>query len=99
MASGTWRTYVRRLSQDRCNLKQRRLYKNRMAREWMYFYLQTQGNFPQQKVAQPDLPAHSWPDLPSRLPFDSPHYASLESRILIVLEDQKLILKVGISGV
>lgn len=82
----------------RCNLGRETALQKVEWREDGWLYLQTQGNVPQQKVTQPDLPSHSWPDLPSRLPFDSPHYASPRTKgSLIVLEDQKLILKGGES--
>ena len=82
----------------RCNMGRETALQKVEWRENDWLYLQPQGNAPQQKVTQPDLPSHPWPDLPSRLPFDSPHYASPRIKgDLIIVEDQRLILKGGES--
>ncbi len=52
---------------------------------WLWFA--NGGNNPQVMVEPPDLPPCPWPELPARLPFDSPHYATLRTPDDSVIRD------------
>ena len=60
----------------RCNLGRETAIQKVEWREDDWLYLSCGGNEPQAEVPAPDLEPHSFPELPSRLPFDSPHYAT-----------------------
>jgi xylan 1,4-beta-xylosidase len=64
---------------DRCNLGRETALQKVEWRSDDWLYLATGGNNPQVEVPAPKLPAHPWPELPARLPFDSPHYATLRA--------------------
>lgn len=61
---------------QRCNLGRETAIQRVEWRDDDWLYLVGDDNAPQQQVAAPDLPLHAWPELPSRLPFDSIHYAT-----------------------
>ena len=60
----------------RCNLGRETAIQKVEWREDDWLYLSGGGNQPKQELNGPSLDNHPWPDLPERLPFDSPHYAT-----------------------
>lgn len=64
---------------DRCNLGRETALQKVEWRNDNWLYLATGGNSPQLEVPAPKLPLQPWPELPERLPFDSPHYATLRA--------------------
>lgn len=61
---------------DRCNLGRETAIQKVEWRDDGWLYLADGGNHPREEVAAPDLPPHPWPELPERLPFESPDYAT-----------------------
>lgn len=60
----------------RCNLGRETAIQKVAWQDDGWLYLTGGGITPQVEVPAPDLPAHPWPALSARLPFDSPHYAT-----------------------
>ena len=58
-----------------CNLGRETAIQKVEWREDDWLYLSGNGNEPSMEIPKPSLDSHPWPELPDRLPFDSPHYA------------------------
>lgn len=60
----------------RCNLGRETAIQQVQWRDDDWLYLVGDDNQPKEFVPTPQLPAQPWPELPSRLPFDSIHYST-----------------------
>ena len=78
----------------RCNLGRETAIQQVEWRDDDWLYLVEGGNAPHDEVSPPQLPSHSWPDLPDRLTFDSLHYATPRGPSANVIRDtEKLVLR------
>ena len=83
---------------ERCNLGRETALQKVEWRPDDWLYLTSGSNAPQERVVAPDLTEHPWPELPDRLPFDSPHYASPRGRNdRFDIKPDRLILRGGES--
>jgi xylan 1,4-beta-xylosidase len=80
---------------QRCNLGRETALQKVEWRGDDWLYLATGGNSPQVEVPAPKLPAHPWPEPPARLPFDSPHYATLRAPWASVVRQPGLLRLLG----
>lgn len=79
----------------RCNLGRETAIQKVEWRDDGWLYLPWSGNSPQVEVPAPDLPAHPWPELSTRLPFDSPHYATPRMASACVTRNPDRLLLLG----
>jgi xylan 1,4-beta-xylosidase len=80
---------------ERCNLGRETALQKVEWRADDWLYLATGGNSPQVEVPAPGLPLHPWPELPPRLPFDSPHYATVRAPWPSVIREPGLLRLLG----
>lgn len=72
---------------ERCNLGRETALQKVEWRADDWLYLATGGNHPQVEVPAPNLPPQTWPELPARLLYDSPHYATPRGPSACVVRD------------
>ncbi len=79
----------------RCNLGRETALQKVEWRDDGWLTLAAGGNDPQETVPAPHLPPYPWPAEPSRLPFDSPRYATLRTPSECVIRQPDLLRLMG----
>jgi len=84
---------------QRCNLGRETAIQKVEWRGDDWIYLSAGGNNPREVVPAPKLRACPWPEQPARLPFNSPHYATLRMPSACVIRKRNKLRLIGAESI